>query len=364
MYKRILLFTCLLLPCATKVFAQLPDTAHIKRSWFAVPIMSYKEETGFGPGVAGGFYFKSKDLKRISSISYSAIYTFKHQFIFNVSPKIYIDKAKRCYLYSAFGFRSYPDLFYGFGNRMPQVQMPYTLRRGYVDLQPQYEILPSFYVGFMVSARLEHNVVKEEVVLVSDSLRRIYGSAGWEKPYFQGGVGLMAAYDTRDNHFFPTKGVFAKGTIIYYPSFMSKYALGRFTLDYRQYVTTWFEQVLAWQAVANGVMGQNVPFSYYSTIGGSNVMRGFREHMFTDHFSFALQTEYRIPLFWRLKATAFASVGDVMDWERMHIDKLKVAYGVGLRCRLNDARVHIRVDIAKNNYEKGMRFYITATEAF
>ena len=58
------------------------------------------------------------------------------------------------------------------------------------------------------------------------------------------------------------------------------------------------------------------------------------------------------------------SAGDVMNSSTYHIDKLKVAYGAGLRCRLNDARVHLRVDIAKNNYGDKLQFYITATEAF
>ena len=44
--------------------------------------------------------------------------------------------------------------------------------------------------------------------------------------------------------------------------------------------------------------------------------------------------------------------------------QLKVAYGAGLRYRLNDARVHLRFDVAKNNYGEKLQFYITATEAF
>ena len=77
-----------------------------------------------------------------------------------------------------------------------------------------------------------------------------------------------------------------------------------------------------------------------------------------------LQTEYRVPYYKRLKAAVFCAAGDVMNSGNYQIDKLKVAYGAGLRYRLNDARVHLRFDVAKNNYGEKLQFYITATEAF
>lgn len=346
-----------------RVQASQTDTTLIRRSWYVVPIVSYQQETSFGPGLAGGFYFKSRDLKRISSISYSAIYTFLSQFTFNVSPKIYIDKEHRCYLYSNAGFRNYPNKYYGIGGSWSGLELNYTSRNAYLNLQPQYEICDNLFIGIPVSLRYEKVLFRPEMAAAVDSVQRLYGNAGWSE-YFQAGAGLMAAYDTRDNHFYPTKGLFAKLMAIYYPSFASTYAFGNITLDYRQYVTTWKGQVLAWQVYADGVFGRQVPFAMLPTLGGSDLMRGFRENKFSDMFCFVGQVEYRVPLFWRLKATAFCSAGDVLNWRQLHLDKLKFAYGLGLRCRLNDARVHLRFDVAMNNFESRPQFYITATEAF
>jgi outer membrane translocation and assembly module TamA len=86
--------------------------------------------------------------------------------------------------------------------------------------------------------------------------------------------------------------------------------------------------------------------------------------MYRDNLMALLQTEYRFPVYDRLKAAVFVSAGDVMNFQSPVVDKLKIAYGAGLRYRLNDARVHLRVDIAKNNYGEKLQFYITATEAF
>ena len=45
-----------------------------------------------GTGVAYGYYFKSRDLSRISSISGSVVYTLRHQFMFHAEPKLYFGK--------------------------------------------------------------------------------------------------------------------------------------------------------------------------------------------------------------------------------------------------------------------------------
>ena len=54
---------------------------------------------------------------------------------------------------------------------------------------------------------------------------------------------------------------------------------------------------------------------------------------------------------------------DVFDVYNPAIHTLKVGYGAGLRFRLNDARVNLRLDVAGNNFGE-VKFYITATEAF
>ncbi|MBQ1753087.1 MAG: BamA/TamA family outer membrane protein, partial [Paludibacteraceae bacterium] len=130
-----------------------------------------------------------------------------------------------------------------------------------------------------------------------------------------------------------------------------------------QYVPTWVGQVFAWQIYADARFGHDVPFRMLPTLGGSDNIRGFRERKFTDKFMWEVQAEYRIPIWWRLKAAVFCSFGDVMDIYNPTFNKLKVGYGLGLRCRLNDARVNLRFDVAFNNYGD-VKFNITATEAF
>ena len=51
------------------------DSVAVRKSLFIIPHPAYQQETSWSVGVAGGYYFKSKDISRIISISGSADYT-------------------------------------------------------------------------------------------------------------------------------------------------------------------------------------------------------------------------------------------------------------------------------------------------
>ncbi|HNZ85669.1 MAG TPA: hypothetical protein PKN90_04995, partial [Paludibacteraceae bacterium] len=61
----------------------MPSCPLIKESWFTIPMGYYQQETSVALGIVGGYYFPSTNLRKISSISGSVIYTFRNQFIIN-----------------------------------------------------------------------------------------------------------------------------------------------------------------------------------------------------------------------------------------------------------------------------------------
>lgn len=335
----------------------------VKKSWFAVPIVFYQEETSAGIGASGGYYFKSQNLKKISSISGSIIYTFLNQAKININPRFYTPKEK-FYFTGNLNLRYYPELFFGIGNDALDESVKYTSEAFSLNFQPFYAVTPSFYVGLYLSCLGEKLKLNEETEKKRPELIEKYGEAGWD-PYFMWAFGAQLMYDTRDNQFYPQKfSNFIKlSASTNLKALGSSYDVTSLTLDIRQYIPTWVGQVFAWQIYADARFGKEIPFRMLPALGGSENLRGFRERKFTDNFMFEFQAEYRIPIWWRLKAAVFCSVGDVIDIYDSHIQKIKVGYGLGLRCRLNDARVHLRVDVAGNNYGE-FKFYITATEAF
>ncbi len=335
----------------------------VKKSWFAVPIAFYQEETSFGFGASGGYYFNSSSLSKISSISGSIVYTILNQAKININPRIYFNN-KKCYLSGNFNIKYYPDRYYGIGNVWRDIDMPYTSESFELKLSPSYYVLPDLSFGVNLAFQGEKIIVEQQYQQQLATYRQQFGSAGWD-PYFMWGLGAFIQYDSRDNQFYPQKfSNFVKLSALTYNKVLgSSFDVTSVTLDVRQYVPTWVGQVFAWQLLADVRIGKDVPFRMLPTLGGSDNIRGFRERRFTDNFMWEFQAEYRIPIWWRLKAAVFCSFGDVMDIYHPSFNKLKVGYGLGLRCRLNQARVNLRFDVSFNNYGE-YKFNITATEAF
>jgi outer membrane protein assembly factor BamA len=343
----------------------------VPKSWFVVPIGFYQEETSVGLGVTGGYYFKSNSLDRISSISGSAIYTFLNQAKININTRANFAENKVSLLGNV-NLRHYVEHYYGISNDVNELFgldgsgiNVYTSQAFDVNVQPFYNFTSDISAGVYLRARGERMVkFNEPLQACLDACKQKFGTAGWDD-YFMWGIGLQFMYDSRDNIFYPQKfSNFLKFNATTYSKQLGcSYSFTGMNLDFRQYIPTWLGQVLAWQVKFETSLGEELPFQMLPTVGGSDNIRGVRERKFIDNSMFEFQVEYRIPIWWRLKAAVFCSVGDVFDIYNPSIVKPKVGYGVGLKCRLNDARVHLRVDVAGNNYGE-WKFYITATEAF
>lgn len=349
---------------SVQVFAQ-SDSIVSRSSIFVIPHASYQQETSWAPGIAYGYYFKSKDISRISSISGSAVYTLKNQFLFNATPKLYFGSNK-WYLYSNINFKNYPDHYYGIGNNVTGVDEPFTSRIFSMLLQPQYALARNLYVGPNISTRFERVKTNFASPEVGEQIYEQFGTAGWSA-YHQLSLGVAATYDSRDNSFYPYRGTFAKATFSFSKAgWGSSYSLQETALDFRKYFPLFNKHVFAVQTQFKGIFGSaGIPFQLLPTVGGRDLLRGFREGKYKENIMLSAQVEYRLPIYKRFKAAIFCATGDVFDSTDFRMsDKMKIAYGAGLRCRVNDARVHVRFDIAKSNYNDKLQFYITATEAF
>ena len=335
----------------------------IKPSWFTIPMGYYQQETSVALGIVGGYYFPSNNMRKISSVSGSVIYTFRNQFMVNANPRFYANEGK-CFINGNINLRYYPSFYFGIGNATTTYEIPYVSRSFHFSMQPGYFVNDNWQVGPYILLRGE-NVIKSSTFYDNQSvIYDQFGSVGWS-PYWLSGVGLFSTYDTRDNVFYPSKhSIFAKSSVINYAKILgSSYDFSSITFDLRHYIPIWLNHIIAWQMYFDARVGDNIPFQMLPSVGGSDNLRGFRERQYIDKIFSQLQVEYRVPIWNRLKATGFFSIGDVVDLEKQYHNAIKISYGGGLRFRLNDARVHLRFDVAKTNYGN-IEFYITATEAF
>ena len=107
----------------------------------------------------------------------------------------------------------------------------------------------------------------------------------------------------------------------------------------------------------------DAPFLLLPLLGGADRMRGYRKGRFRDDMLWAAQTEYRLPLFWRFKGTAFTSAGEVAPRVGPTLfENVELAAGLGARFQLTDSGLHGRLDVAYSR--TGVEFYISVGEAF
>lgn len=332
------------------------------RTWYIVPQATYAPETSLGLGAAGGFYFPTGDRRRESSVTFAAIYTLRNQINAYVSPRFYVGPDKRTYLNTSVSYRYYPYTYYTPGNSDDGYRLPYVMNQLRVDFQPQHEFENNWIAGGRIMFRYTDNTVSGGLAHELDSVMAADGAVGWGK-HFQTAIGLLGAYDSRDNRYWTMQGVFTKMLLTQHLAGVGKYSYGIASLDYRHFFNTWREQVICWQVYAEAAWG-DVPFYDRPTLGGEDRLRGINRGVFTGNLLWTAQIEYRIPLFWRFKLHVYCAAGDVYDYNRLRYDKIKFAYGAGLRVRLNDSKMHLRLDIAKSNCNRLPECYLTVSEAF
>jgi len=332
-------------------------------SFYCLPTLTYQPETKYAFGIGGGYNFRFLDPTKISTLSFNETFTQNHQFSFSASPRLYFGGSGKWYVYSNINVQKYPDTFHGTGNaesKLLELPIKYTSRSFSFTIQPQRFLTKHIMMGLNLS-------VKNEKVVLADSLKNRASAihvTGWQS-YFLLGLGGVLSYDSRNTLFYPTNGLFSKFAFIYYdPRLGSTYNIVQFSFDFRQYIPICQEHVFAWQFYTDWRLGNAIPFQMLTTIGGNDIMRGFSRDIYRDNVMAAIQGEYRFPIYNTWRGAIFCSTGDVLNSNNFMIDRLKFAYGAGIRFRITRAKVNCRIDFTRNNYYKGFQYYFTAMEAF
>jgi hypothetical protein len=175
--------------------------------------------------------------------------------------------------------------------------------------------------------------------------------AGWtEQPRFlRSTAGLT--FDRRDNPLHPhAGGNYSVRFAQYDDRDLNTYSFRQVALDVQEYVpapTRYRTIALRASAVLSDPFdGQQIPFYYQPTLGGSETLRGFREFRFRDRNSVALTAEYRWEASWMLDGALFVDAGTVAAERRdLSLSNLDVSYGFGFRVHSNRAFV-ARLDLA------------------
>ena len=352
-----------------------------------IPVVNYSPESTWEFGAAAQGYFRLPNQERTSIVQLEGTYSLNRQWYINAQGTLYFkamrrrgDKAREWQLQFRAGYSDRPATYYGtyhdphFANQgntgigMLRKGLPYQLQRGYLSIQTPIYVGNNIAVGPMADMLIARFCIQDTYTTVN--------------PLVQIALGATAHYDSRDNVFYPRKGIFAKITAaaawtnkIEIPQGQQATINGLLSADFRHYVPMPCNLVFAWQFKAQLMLSEYdishlTLYPMLPRLGGQDGLRGIHSDMFRDDIMLALQAELRIPIWSIFRAAVFAGIGDVYDYHNWHWAVPKVGYGIGLRAAINKAKVNIRFDIARSNVDprwnniNAYSFYLTATEAF
>ena len=334
------------------------DTTRTERSanWLILPFASYSPTTKLAGGLVVGYYRPEREGKRASSLQSTITVTQRRQIIVGITPELYLNE-NQWRIFADLKGRHFPDSFYGIGGGTPEdAEEKYTARNLLADLTIQRRINPDLRIGPRVFLRGGTVDPDSSTGLLGRDV--VAGANGG----FVAGLGGTVFWDARDSRYYPTKGTYAETAFTVHSAALgSDFTFGKLEVDLRGY-NALGPGVLAGQVYTETVMG-TAPFDLLPLLGGSERLRGYREGRFRDNVYWTAQTEYRFPLFWRLKGAAFTSVGEVAPRIGGELfQNVEAAIGLGGRLKFTEDGVHGRLDVAYSR--TGIELYVSLGEAF
>jgi outer membrane protein assembly factor BamA len=322
-----------------------------------LPIVFRSPDTGFAGGILPQLIFQKNEEYSPSTLRLDAYYTQNSQYHILLRSNNWI-KQDKYNLTAKVSLKHWPTSFYGIGNEIQNdnnESFTETLYEADFDLGKRIDnglylgVGSLFRYGKIGSLETEGQLVNSNIPGTGNTLVT--------------GIKSSITFDTRDSHFYPTKGslhkVYLSGS---FNTIGSDYEFIKYGIDARKYISITNNQILAIRAQGTFTIGE-LPFRILPSIGSS--LRGYSSAKYIDKNMFSLQFEYRIvPVFWRLGIVIFAGTGDVFDSiDDIQFEKLKHMAGIGLRYVVfRDENINIRFDFSIGRQSTGD--YIDLSEAY
>jgi hypothetical protein len=324
--------------------------------WYAFASPFYLPETRLGVGAVAGLHWPLCGGCQPSSVHLEAAYTANDQVSISVAPRLFMTPSFALSINARYAL--FPDRFYGVGPRTGDGGESFTPRTFEIVVTPEFYVVPGkLRAGPKVHLRLEDIVTFEPGGLLAS--RAVPGVDG----YSAAGLGASVTWDTRESQFFPRAGSYLEIWYVFYPGAFGRHRdFGRAALDASRFLPLGGDHVLALNASLAATHGE-VPFTLLASIGGVRPLRGYLDGRYRDRLSYGAQLEYRFPVVWRLRGVLFGGIGDVAPrLGALGLASVRAAGGGGLRFRLTDDGVHLRLDVATAGREPDL--YMIVLEAF
>lgn len=335
----------------------LSDTSSSRPAeWIVLPIIFKSPDTGIAAGLLPQVVFYNPGSENPSHFRIDTYYTQKRQyhFLFRSSNWLKEDQLKWT---AKLSFKDWPASYFGLGNRSNSDSIPFSER--IYDIET--DLVKRF--GFNLYLGIGYRYRYGRISYPSGSTVRIPDNITGAGTFNSSGFSAIVNHDTRDNHFYPSRG--SHHSIEVYGSFPFMRSDTRFSIikaDFRKYISLSVSQVLALQMIAVQSSG-DIPYRMMPTVGNS--LRGYSSVRYIDRNLMAAQIEYRfVPVAWRAGFVLFAGAGDVFrTFSDLAWRELKYSIGAGVRFIFSrNEKVNIRFDYGSGRDSTGD--YLDLNEAF
>lgn len=341
-------------------------------SLLPLPLIYYTPETRLAYGVAPTFTFRFKrDMDalradtsvsiRPSQVTLGFAYTQNKQLLFYLPFQLFYDRDKY-FLNGEAGYYKYSYFFFGVGqNEVPSELYAVNFPR--IRVNAFRRVAPAISKGKLY-AGVRYQYEDYQVTSVEPDGLLATGAVPGGLGSTLSGAGLGLFYDSRNQLFFPTKGIVADVAFLNQSRVWGSHVrFDRYSADVSSYHMLNKHAILAFNYFVSFTSGL-APFNAMSLLGGTKRMRGYYEGRFRDQNAALLQSEVRFDIYRRLGGVVFGSLGILGDDQSiLRPNDPKAAYGAGLRFTINRVdHLNIRVDYGFGQQSSG--FYLTLGEAF
>lgn len=349
---------------AGEIAASLPDSVLEKDgrgNTLILPVVGYTPDTSvmLGAAVLRFFYLEEGPEARPSVFSPTAIYTLKNQIMIFLGSDLNWGGGQ---WHSQFGpsYVKFPDQFYGIGRDVSlDDEEDYTPERIAFKGMIEREWIGELRLG--VSYRVQRHrllEVQEGGIIAGGDL------PGTESSWVSS-PGFTAGVDTRDNTWYPTRGVRMTFRAHWARDWIgSDYDFEMTELDLRGYRVLGDKVVLGGQFMATSLDG-SPPFYMLPRLGGDEGLRGYRGSLYRDRVAAFGRLELRrMEIYKRLGGVVFGGIGDVAPGiSKLTLTERLWSAGFGLRYAFDQTeKVNIRLDFGWGNGDSG--FFLSLGEAF
>ena len=342
-------------------FKKVNDKIYSLMNYIPAPIISYSTETNwlFGLAKFNAFDLNKKDtISQASSVGATTAASLNGQMFLHIGSHFHWDKDRNI-VDNSFGIERFPRAFWGVGNDI-NIDTSKLITKSFLNINIDYrrKVLPNFYLGI---GYYYYNVF--DISYSLDTIYRPQQYRGYDGG-LNSGFGLSFNYDTRDNIYNSSKGIFIYFNAQFYSKALlgSDYIFNRYIADLRAFHSVG-KFTFAYQLYTEANFG-NIPVYSMALLGGTDRMRGYYKGQYRDKTLIDGQFEIRKHLFWLIGGVAFLSMGEVNpDYSYINISHLKITAGAGLRLMVDQKhKTNLRMDfgVGKNT----TAFFFGFSEAF